>query len=132
MEIFRQKGEEMKTAMKKMHWKRTALKMLLMHFFLLLIASCQQEDGNRIDEVLHVRHKGADMPAYVHGNADKNVFLVVLHGAGSYGLAFRDGAFTESLEEEYVMVYWDQRGQGMSQGHYDPPGDLVGLMAEDV
>lgn len=108
------------------------MNILLAHFLMLLLTACQVEYENRIDEVLHVRHKGADMPAYVHGNADKNVFMVVLHGAGSFGLAFRDGAFTETLEKEYVMVYWDQRGQGMSQGNYDPPVDLVGLMADDV
>ncbi|MEX2370975.1 MAG: alpha/beta fold hydrolase, partial [Bacteroidales bacterium] len=78
------------------------------------------------------RHKGADMPAYLHGNAEAKVFVVVLHGAGSFGLAFRDGAFTEVLEDNYVVVYWDQRGQGMSQGRYEQPDDLVGLMADDV
>ncbi len=113
-------------------WRKTTLVILLIPLFVLLMTSCQQEGENRIDDVLHIRHKGADMPAYVHGIAEKNVFLVVLHGAGSFGLAFRDGAFTETLEEEYVIVYWDQRGQGMSQGRYDPPEDLIGLMAEDV
>lgn len=95
------------------------------------LAGCSKAEY-RLDEVIHVRHQGADMPAYVHGNAEANVFIVVLHGAGSYGLAFRDGAFTEVLEENYVVVYWDQRGQGMSQGRYRQSDDLVSLMATDV
>lgn len=95
------------------------------------LAGCSKSEY-RLDEVIHVRHQGADMPAYVHGNSEAKVFIVVLHGAGSFGLAFRDGAFTEVLEENYVVVYWDQRGQGMSQGRYKQPGDLVGLMATDV
>jgi pimeloyl-ACP methyl ester carboxylesterase len=95
------------------------------------LAGCSKAE-NRLDEVIHIRHQGADMPAYVHGNAEAKVFVVVLHGAGSFGLAFRDGAFTEVLEENYVVVYWDQRGQGMAQGRYKQPGDLVGLMATDV
>lgn len=111
---------------------RTGGLILMVHMVVLLVVSCQQESDNRIDDVVYVRHQGADMPAYVHGDAGKNVFLVVLHGAGSFGLAFRDGAFTDVLEEEYVVVYWDQRGQGMSQGKYDVPDDLVDLMTEDV
>lgn len=97
-----------------------------------LISGCSDDNSTRINETLHVRHRGADMPAYVHGNAADKVFVIVLHGAGSYGLAFRDGIFTESLEENYVMVYWDQRGQAMSEGHYSTPDDLIGLMIEDV
>ena len=98
----------------------------------ILFSSCERADGNTIDEVIHIRHEGADMPAYVHGNSEGNTFLLVLHGAGSYGLAFRDGAFTSELEERCVVVYWDQRAQGMSQGKYEKPGDLIGLMASDV
>lgn len=100
--------------------------------FIILISACESAGDEQFDEVIHIRHKGADMPAYVHGNAEKNTFLIVLHGAGSFGLAFRDGAFTEVLEKEYVLVYWDQRAQGMSEGHYEEPEDLIGLMAEDV
>jgi pimeloyl-ACP methyl ester carboxylesterase len=98
---------------------------------LLTIVSCSKTE-HRLDEVIHIRHQGADMPAYIHGNSEAKTFIIVLHGAGSFGLAFRDGAFTGVLEENYVVVYWDQRGQGMSQGRYGQPDDLVGLMADDV
>ncbi|MEX0980654.1 MAG: alpha/beta hydrolase [Bacteroidales bacterium] len=98
---------------------------------LLTIAGCSKTEY-RLDEVIHIRHQGADMPAYIHGNFESKTFIVVLHGAGSFGLSFRDGAFTEVLEENYVVVYWDQRGQGMSQGRYGQPDDLVNLMADDV
>ena len=98
----------------------------------LLLLACQRPDLHRLDEVLYVRHAGADMPAYVHGNGAEKVFLIVLHGAGSFGLAFRDGAFTQELETRYAVVYWDQRGQSMAQGHYDRPEDIVSLMASDV
>ena len=105
---------------------------VILSVLFILAHSCQEQDHTILDEVIHIRHKGADMPAYTHGNAGSGVFLVVLHGAGSFGLAFRDGSFTNVLEKELAVVYWDQRGQGMSQGHYDQPEDLIGLMAEDV
>ncbi|RMG69745.1 MAG: alpha/beta fold hydrolase, partial [Bacteroidetes bacterium] len=94
--------------------------------------ACQGPHHEMVHETLYLRHAGADMPTYVHGNAAEKVFLIVLHGAGSYGLAFRDGAFTAELEPRYAVVYWDQRGQSMAQGHYDRPEDIVSLMAGDV
>lgn len=97
-----------------------------------LITGCQTTDLSQLNESFFVRHDGADMPAYVHGNGSDKVFLLVLHGAASYGLAFRDGAFTEELEERYAVVYYDQRGQSMAQGRYDKSEDVVAQMAEDV
>ena len=94
--------------------------------------SCSKSPATFIDETIHIRNKGADMPAYVHGSAESQTFLIVLHGAGSYGLSFRDGAFTSQLEEKYVVVYFDQRGQSMSEGHYNKPENLLNLMVEDV
>ncbi len=102
-------------------------------FILLTWMSCTPSlSDSEIHETIYVRHAGADMPAYVHGNPDKKTFLIVVHGAGSFGLSFRKGAFTEVLEKEYVVVYFDQRGQSMAQGHYNKPDDLISLMAEDV
>lgn len=106
--------------------------LLLLALVLGLLSSCTKSRVGIIHETIHIRHKGADMPAYVHGNSEEKTFLIVLHGAGSYGLAFRDGAFTSYLEENYVVVYFDQRGVSMSEGHYSKPDDLVSLMVEDV
>lgn len=105
---------------------------ILLSISLLFAVSCGTENMDEIHETIYVRHEGADMPAYVHGNSESKTFLVVLHGAGSFGLAFRDGGFTAELEEKYVVVYFDQRGQSMSQGHYSKPDELIDLMAADV
>lgn len=86
----------------------------------------------RIDETIHVRHQGADIPVYVHGNSENKTFLVVTHGAGSFGLVYRDAAFTEVLEENYVIVYFDQRGQSMFEGQYDKPENQFELMTKDL
>jgi len=116
----------------KQHFPKGLISRLVIIFVTLLtIVGCSKTE-HRLDEVIHIRHQGADMPAYIHGNFESKTFIVVLHGAGSFGLSFRDGAFTEVLEENYVVVYWDQRGQGMSQGRYGQPDGLVGLMADDV
>ena len=58
--------------------------------------------------------------------------LLVVHGAGSYGLSFRDGAFTSSIEEKYAVAYFDHRGQSMSQGHQFETENIEQLLAEDL
>lgn len=99
---------------------------------ILVICACSGPEVNRVDETIYLRYRSADMPAYVHGTLKNSTILVVLHGAGSFGLSFRDNGFKSFLEEEYLVVYFDQRGQGMSQGHYPNPDDVVLAMADDV
>lgn len=95
--------------------------------------SCaKEEDTRNVDETLFVRHKDADMPAYIHGNASDNIFLIVLHGGpGGIGLGYRGDAFDE-IENDFAVVYFDQRGSGMAQGSYSENGITIDIMAEDV
>lgn len=90
-----------------------------------------KNDGTNFSETLYVRHEGADMPAYVHGNPASNTILVAIHGSGGFGLSFRTEAF-RNLEAKYKVVYFDQRGQSMSQGHFPKPDTYIDLMAKDV
>ncbi len=106
--------------------------MLIVTSFLLVV-SCQKEDLGDLREVVYVRRAGADMPAYIYGNGRSRIFVIILHGGpGGSGREYRMGGYSDDLEERYAVVYWDQRGQGMSQGHYDK--EMVNLrdMAEDV
>ncbi|MCC5931367.1 MAG: alpha/beta hydrolase [Cyclobacteriaceae bacterium] len=98
----------------------------------LFLVSCGKEDLLVIDDTFFLRNQGADMPVYVNGNRESKTFVIVLHGAGSFGLSFRNGAFTEILEQEFAFVYWDQRGQGTSQGNYSAPENIIELMASDI
>ncbi len=97
------------------------------------LASCSNEDNlNNLNETIFVRHKNADMPAYIRGNASEKVFLVTLNGGpGGIGLELT-GKALDAIEEQYGVVYFDQRGSGMSQGSYDAEDISVDLMAEDV
>lgn len=99
---------------------------------LLLLYSCGKTEAGRVDETIYVRHQGADMPAYVHGNLSSNAVLVIVHGAGSFGLSFREESFKSVLEKLFTVVYFDQRGQSMSEGHYPKPDDVIRLMGDDV
>lgn len=100
---------------------------------LVLVTACSNDfDLNNLDETFVIRHKDADMPVYVKGNANEKVFLITLHGdPGGIGLGFRGKAFN-AIESEYGVVYFDQRGSGNAQGHYSESDVNIDLMAEDV
>ncbi|MEL6652721.1 MAG: alpha/beta hydrolase [Bacteroidota bacterium] len=98
----------------------------------LLLTACDSQDLSQLNEVVYVRHNGADMPAYIHGNGSDKVFLLTLHGGGSFGLALRTDGFREELESRYAVVYWDQRGQAMSQANQSSDSLSVPERAEDV
>ncbi len=98
------------------------------------VYSCSKENINinNLNETIFVRHKNADMPAYIRGNASEKVFLITLHGGpGDIGLSFSGKAFNR-IENQYGVVYFDQRGSGNSQGHYSEDNVSIDLMAEDV
>lgn len=98
----------------------------------MLFLGCRKDDSAVIDDTFFLRHEGADMPVYVHGNRSSKTFILSIHGAGSFGLALRNGAFTDRLEKEFAVVYWDQRGQGTAQGNYPETDDILSLMASDI
>lgn len=97
-------------------------------------SSCSKEEmnTNNLSETIFVRHKNADMPAYVRGNINEKVFLITLHGGpGGIGLGFTGKAYS-AIENQYGVVYFDQRGSGNSQGQYKENDISVDIMAEDV
>ena len=89
--------------------------------FLLLccvtLISCQN-DNNSEQEILWLRHQGADMPVWVRGNFDSDVIVLVLHGgAGGHAGAYISD-FVDTLETDYMVAYWDQRHAGSSGGAF--------------
>lgn len=82
-----------------------------------LMVSCQKEELWLEGDYFFLRHKGADMPIWVRGNTQSNVFILHLHG-GPGGSSIDEGVEKVylPLESDYAMVYWDQRGSGASQG----------------
>lgn len=109
------------------------LKIVLITFLVLSVFSCSKDDDlDNLDDTIFVRHKNADMPAYIHGNGSEKIFLITVHGGpGDIGLSFRGEAFN-AIENSYAVVYFDQRGSGMSQGSYSESGINIDLMAEDI
>ena len=101
---------------------------------LLALTGCDKDDLSKtLSDTLYVQNDGASMPAYIHGNGQEKTFVIILHGGpGGNGLEYRAGSYATQLESKYAMVYWDQRGQGMSQGQYADATVTVDQMAEDT
>lgn len=111
------------------------LKLTLIVLTALSILSCTKEEVNlnNLNETLIIRHKKADMPAYIHGNASEKVFLIVLHGGpGGNGLQYRINTIQGEIEKNNAVVYFDQRGSGTSQGSYSKNDVSIDVMAEDI
>ena len=109
--------------------------LIFLTFIFIIISnfSCQKFDLSNLSDVIYVRNNGADMPAYIYGNGSEKVFIIILHGGpGGNGLEYRTGTAMEELEKHYAMVYWDQRGQGLSQGKYDSTHVTIDQMVEDL
>ncbi|PHI21894.1 hypothetical protein CEQ90_00990 [Lewinellaceae bacterium SD302] len=102
---------------------------------LLNIFSCSKDGFNlsKLDETIYVRHRGADMPAYVHGNASEKLFLIYLHGGpGGLGWEARVNTMITEVEKNNAVVYFDQRGSGNAQGKYSDDDVSIDAMADDV
>jgi proline iminopeptidase len=72
---------------------------------------------NLPDSTFYLENDGARMPLIVRGNADSKVIILFLHG-GPGGTAMKKigcKAFLE-LEQEFRVVYWDQRGSVFCKG----------------
>lgn len=103
--------------MKKTHF----LYLVVLSF--LLLSGCQREsdDLSAINDHFYLQIEGANIPVQVEGNLASKVLVVMLHGGpGGDAVSYNDGlkTFSDALEAEFAMVYYDQRGSGSSSGRY--------------
>ncbi len=96
------------------------MRLRIIFFALLFFAGCQKEDINisvSASDTFYVENDGASMRLLVEGNTAGKVFILLVAGGpgiGSY--VYNTDYISESLENSYAMVYWDQRNSGASQG----------------
>lgn len=96
------------------------------------LISCKDKDAQpREDQTLFLRHKGADMPIWVKGNAQaKKIVLFVHGGPGDCAMCYR--YYLKDLEKDVMMAYWDQRVAGASSGKVDPATLRYAQFGEDM
>ncbi|MFT5821140.1 MAG: pimeloyl-ACP methyl ester carboxylesterase [Crocinitomix sp.] len=104
-------------------------------FICFLLIACNKEPivNSEMSETFYLRNNGTDMPVFVRGNGESKVFVLLLHGGpGDGGLKYRGHTYSDLLEDEYAMVYWDQRHQGNSHGHMEDTDFTIDMMVEDT
>ncbi len=92
-----------------------------------LLTSCKKtENWNTDGETFFLKSEEAVMPVWVTGNVESGIFIITNHGGPGLtsGYDFHKTRSFRDLEEQYALVYWDQRMAGMAKG--DPnTGDLT-------
>ncbi len=108
-------------------------KTIILFFIISTLVSCKKEDFSILSDVIYIRNAGADMPAYIYGNVSEKIFIIFLHGGpGNNALDFRISESAKELEKKYTIVYWQQRGQGSSEGSFNTEEMTINCMIEDL
>lgn len=99
----------------------------------LLMGACEKSEFQTSGDFFHLDHKGAKFPIWVKGNFNSEVMIVTVHGGpGDSGMEHHIAPGFKLLEEDYLMVYWDQRYSGMVQGHYEKETQNPDQFIEDT
>ena len=76
---------------------------------------------------------GAILPVHLHGNSTAKTALILVHGGpGESAILKREATGFYQLEDEHLMVYYDQRGSGISEGNVNKNTLTVEQMAMDL
>ncbi len=107
--------------------------MIFIGIIALLVSACEKSEFQTAGEFYHLSHKGAKMPVWIKGNFNSDVVLITVHGGpGDSGMEQHIAEGFKSLEEDYILVYWDQRWSGMTQGHCDKSTLTPDQLIEDT
>ena len=92
-------------------------RIILLSITVITLFSCSNtfvEDG---DDFFYIRRGNANMPVWVRGNSSSSVYIVILYGGpGGSSTAYWGTETFTLLEEQYRIVYWDQRSSGFATG----------------
>ncbi len=81
----------------------------------------------------YLENEGAIMPVWVRGNTSSNTFIIFLHGGpGNSSMTYAASSAHKKLQNDYALVYYDQRGSGMAQGNPKPETFTVEQFVEDL
>jgi len=98
---------------------------LIYSVFAVLLLSCNKDEfslSTEADDFFFLEHEGAKMPIQVQGNTASGKLIIVVHGGPGGSSIILNEAFTDffdPIEEEYGVVYYDQREAGTSQGSFE-------------
>lgn len=115
---------------------KTLNDILILFVTVVLISSCKKEEAlsSNMKEQFYIENGNANLPVWIDGNRTSKTFIITVHGGpilGS-GYDFYNATFAEKMEENYVMVYWDQRNSSNSHGHLEKESLTIDAFIDDI
>lgn len=106
---------------------------LLGIIFLIGCSKYEDPGAGMIDKYYHVKVDGVALMVRVAGKESANTALIMTHGGpGGSSQVFRLNAGVKDLEKDFKIIYWDQRGSGMTQGNPDKSTITIEQYAKDL
>ena len=108
------------------------ISLIISIFCVFIVFSCTREHTDTFEH-FYLRNGNADLYVEINGNIESDVFVILLHGGPGGGAGdYNGGYFTDEMEEDYAMVYIDQRGNGASQGTNSYDDLTIDNNSEDI
>ncbi|MCE1252197.1 MAG: alpha/beta hydrolase [Anaerolineae bacterium] len=80
---------------------------------------------NSLSEKIHVPINGFPMGFFIQSKDINNPVLLFLHGGPGLPEYFITEQYPTGLENDFTMVWWDQRGAGLSYSPNIPPASMT-------
>lgn len=93
------------------------MKLLFLLLLTTLLVGCSHQFLDE-GEYFYISNGGANMPVQIRGEMESGTFCIYLHGGpGNSAVAEATLGNFRDIEKLIAMVYWDQRGAGLSDGN---------------
>lgn len=113
--------------------------LILMLLMFLLLTKCGIDNdeifGEEVRHQIWLTNDGADLAITVEGNTHSKRLCLMVHGgpgASSHEFNTFTKPFTDIIERDYAMVYYDQRAAGISKGIIDDETQTIAQHIDDL
>ncbi len=90
-------------------------------------------NGDQLDNYYFVKVGNVALPVRVCGNINSDIAIVFIHGGpGGSAQGERANIYWKEIEKYYKVVYYDQRGSGITQGNVKADEMTIEQFSEDL
>lgn len=117
-----------------MKWNLKSVGLVVFAFVAIIACSPDPKiDGNQLDNYYFVKVGNAALPVRVCGNINADIAIVFVHGGpGGTAQSERGIVYWKEMEKYYKVIYWDQRGSGITQGNTKAEEMTIEQFSEDL
>lgn len=100
------------------------------------VVSCSPDpkpNGDQVDNYYFVKVGDVALPVRVRGNINSDVAIVFIHGGpGGSSQGEAGNVYWKEIEKYYKVIYYDQRGSGVTQGNVKPSEMTIEQFSVDL